>query len=531
MSAQAAAAAEPAPPSRPRAALARLEALFDRAFTPAHNPWRQLGALCFFFLWVTLASGAYVYAFSETGVERAYRSVEYLTREQWYLGGIARSLHRYAADAFVLVMAAHLGREWIAGRYRGFRWFSWVTGVPLVWLALLSGVVGFWLVWDKLAQFAAAASAELLDALPLFSEPLVRNFLTDGDITDRFFTLAMFLHLGVPLALVLAAWLHLHRISRPAVHPTRPLAVGSLLALLALSLLQPVTSHEAANLATVPRELGLDWFYLFPLPLVYAWSPLAVWLAAGGATLALLLLPWARREARARAPVAEVSLDYCNGCGRCYQDCPYAAVVLRPRSDARRAPREAVVLADLCAGCGICAGACPSSTPFQQAAAITTGIDMPQLRITRLREQLEAAAGALTGPARIMIFGCDLAVPVEKLRSPGTAAFSLLCIGQLPPSFVEYALRSGADGVLITGCAEGDCAYRLGNRWTEERLRGAREPHLRRSVPQARWRVRWAGPGDAAALERDLAGFRAELAALGAARLPPPRRRVRVPGG
>ena len=111
------------------------------------------------------------------------------------------------------------------------------------------------------------------------------------------------------------------------------------------------------------------------------------------------------------------------------------------------------------------------------------------------------------------------------------AAFSLLCIGQLPPSFVENALRSGADGVLITDCAEGDCAFRLGNRWTEERLHGLREPHLRRNVPAVRWRVRWAGPRDVAALQRELADFRAELAASGASRLPAPRRRTQAKGG
>ena len=53
--------------------------------------------------------------------------------------------------------------------------------------------------------------------------------------------------------------------------------------------------------------------------------------------------------------------------------------------------------------------------------------------------------------------------------------------GQLPPAFVEYALRNGADGVVVTGCHEGDCAYRLGGAWTDQRLAGEREPHLRRN--------------------------------------------------
>jgi coenzyme F420-reducing hydrogenase delta subunit len=88
----------------------------------------------------------------------------------------------------------------------------------------------------------------------------------------------------------------------------------------------------------------------------------------------------------------------------------------------------------------------------------------------------------------------------------------------LPPAFVEYALRNGADGVLVTGCRDGDCAYRLGNRWTEERLDARREPHLRKSVPRERIRVAWHGTYDGAALARTLADFRAALRSLGANR-------------
>ncbi len=497
--------------------LQAVEALFDRAFTPAHNPWRHLGALAFFFFWVVVVSGIYLYAFSESGMERAYRSVERLTREQWYLGGVVRSLHRYGSDAFMIAMVLHLTKEWIAGRYHGFRWFSWVTGVPLIALALASGVVGFWLVWDRLGQFAALATAEWLDVLPLFSEPLARNFLTPGAVTDRFFTLATFLHLGLPLGLLLLAWVHVQRISRPVVHPPRLLALGTLTALLALALLKPVTSQAPADLATVPAQLRFDWFYLFPFPAVYAWSPAGVWILGGAIMFLLLLLPLLPHPPR--APVAQVSLANCNGCGRCREDCPYAAVVLQPRSDGRRAPREAVVLPELCAGCGICAGACPSSTPFRRAAPLVTGIDMPQLPIGVLRAQLETGVAALKGQPRVVVFGCDWGADVERLRGPGTAALRLLCAGMLPPSFIEYALRGGADGVLVTGCRDGDCAFRLGNRWTEERLCGQREPHLRRNVPAERLRIYWASRQDLPRLADELERFRAHLAAL-----PRPRR-------
>jgi len=74
--------------------------------------------------------------------------------------------------------------------------------------------------------------------------------------------------------------------------------------------------------------------------------------------------------------------------------------------------------------------------------------------------------------------------------------YPLLCTGQLPPSFVEYALRDGAAGVVVATCREGGCEFRLGQRWTAERLAGQREPHLRQHVPAERVELVAAGPGD-----------------------------------
>src|SRR4029453_2179924 len=115
-----------------------------------------------------------------------------------------------------------------------------------------------------------------------------------------------------------------------------------------------------------------------------------------------------------------------------------------------------------------------------------SGIDMPQLPIGQLRAKLKAQIARLRGDVKIVVFGCDRAVDVRTLQGPDPATLSLLCSGQLPPSFVEYALRHGAQGVLITGCGECDCAFRFGNDWTEQRLASEREPHLRRNVPRQR---------------------------------------------
>lgn len=492
-----------------------LERLFDRPFGGALNPWRHLGALGFMCLWLLMLSGFYLYAVIDTSVEGAYRSIHWLTRQQWYLGGLLRSLHRYAADAFIVITLLHLLREWLLGRYHGFRRFSWLTGVPLVWFAFLSGIGGFWLNWDQLGQFSAIATAELLDNLPIFASSLSRNFLTGAAVSDRLFSLLVFIHIGVPLLMIFGLWFHVQRINRAAVFPPRALGLGTLAMLLLLALVRPVASQGAVDLARVPDVLALDWFYLFLHPLMYASSPAAVWALLAGVTLILFGLPFLPKPRNeATSPVAEVHPDYCNGCRRCFVDCPYAAIMMVPHPDGKAGKQLAAVDPQRCASCGICAGACPSSTPFRRIDDLITGIDMPQLPLDVVRRKLERELAALKGECKIVVFGCQHGVGIDQLNSEQVATISLICSGMLPPSFVEYALRGGAAGVLVTGCRQAGCAFRLGNCWTEERLNGAREPHLRMGVDSRRVHIAWRDPGDELELHGVLAEFRQRLAAI-----------------
>jgi coenzyme F420-reducing hydrogenase delta subunit/ferredoxin len=188
----------------------------------------------------------------------------------------------------------------------------------------------------------------------------------------------------------------------------------------------------------------------------------------------------------------------------------------------------AIVDSALCASCGICAGSCPSSTPFRSQETLATGIDMPQMPVDALRAQLEDRIAALSGDVRIMVFGCDHGAPLQSLESTDTATMSLICAGMLPPSFVEYALRTGADGVMVASCRHGGCEYRLGERWTIERLTRQREPQLRGKVPSERLAAAFVSANDEKALVDAVSKFRSRLRALPAAgkELPPYLRRT-----
>jgi coenzyme F420-reducing hydrogenase delta subunit/ferredoxin len=476
------------------------------------NPLYCLGALGFHFFWVVVVSGLYIYAFYRTGIELSYPSVEYLTHEQWYLGGVMRSLHRYASDALVVVMVLHLLREFILGRYRGARWFAWTTGVLLIWLIFAAGINGYWMVWDKLAQYSVVATMQWFDWLPIFSEPLSQSFISQEVLNDRFFSLISFAHVTVPLIILFLLWVHIMRISNPVVNPRRALVLGMLLTLLILALVKPALSQGPADMGVEPGNLSIDWFYLYIYPLLDIWPAGWVWALAIGLTMLLSALPWLPTRHK-QIPVAEVSLKNCSGCRLCVADCPYEAVVMRPRSDGMHFLQEAVVMQERCVSCGICVGACPSSNPFRSETGYVSGIEMPSLPIAGLRHAMMNDLAKLKGDARIMVFGCDNAANIKQLCSESVAVLSLPCIAMLPASFIEYALHEHrVDGVLVTGCREGDCYHRLGDVWTEQRLIAEREPRLRSRAERERIRLCWASSADLEKLTMELESFRSSLA-------------------
>ena len=450
--------------SAAEAAFVALERLLDRPFGARANPLRHLGALGYLLFWILAATGIVLYIRFDTSTQGAYQSIEDL---EWWFGGLLRSVHRYSADGLAIVVALHLAREAAAGRFRGFRAFSWISGLPALWLLYASGIVGYWLVWDTRAQFSALATAEWFEALPFAAGLVTRNFLGAEPVIDRLFSLFVFLHIGLPLALLAAMWVHVQRLGRPHTTAAPLLRTGIVAALLALAFIEPALSHPRWSAGLSPAAIGLDWFLLFPHPLMYATSPQGLWWLLGGATLGLAALPWLMR---APAPAAaRVHEENCNGCGRCIADCPYQAVLMNSLGTAE-------VIAQRCAACGVCTGACPSSTPFRSARELVSGIDLPDTTVHALRERLDSTLAGSPGEVR---FRCEHGAPLA-------GAIELRCLAMLPPSFIEYALRKGAQRVRVAGCREGECAWRLGDEIAAERIAALREPRLRPTVHSER---------------------------------------------
>jgi ferredoxin len=492
-----------------RRLLARTDAGLNRLYGWRWNPFYHSGALVVALLAVLLVTGVYLLLFYRVGAP--WESTARITEQAW-AGRWIRGLHRFASDAALVAIAVHAFRMFVQGRSWGARAIAWVSGVVLLSVFLLAAWTGYVMVWDVQAQVLAVEGARLLDALPLWSEPIGRAFVGERPIPPAFFFLNLFLHVALPIGMALVLWLHVVKIARPVLWPARRVLVAVVGLLLAASVLWPVGMEPRADLLRLPDRAAFDVFFS-------AWIPLTRALPAGVALvlvaalgLALAAVPWWTRPRRERRPAASrVEERLCTGCEQCVADCPYEAITMVPRAEGR-AGTVAQVDPGLCVSCGICAGSC---APMGVGPPGRSGRD----QLGRLRTFLEREPATAGG---VLVIACSRGAGGVAAQGAvdGAPVLGVDCVGSLHTSVVEGALRGGAAGVLLVACPATDCWNREGARWLEERLFHGREAELQARVDRRRVRLAHAAEAERGVVAAELAAFRASLPEAGAEAVP-----------
>lgn len=100
---------------------------------------------------------------------------------------------------------------------------------------------------------------------------------------------------------------------------------------------------------------------------------------------------------------------------------------------------------------------------------------------------------------QVLALVCERSVPLDELMNAESRlteaqhvyVIRFPCSGMIKPSLAQLALEEGWDGVIVVGCAVGDCHFREGNLWARERFRGDRAPNKFRRMDQARVALFW----------------------------------------
>ncbi len=206
----------------------------------------------------------------------------------------------------------------------------------------------------------------------------------------------VYMHIAVPLLMLLFMWVHIQRHAHARVNPPRALARRG--ARGARRTLAGRAGHEPGaggpGSRAVRRRPRLVLSHGVPAARHRGAAARSGqrWSAAACSSRLLPWLPPLRK-----APPAVVNLENCNGCGRCFADCPFGAITMVGRTDGAEFDQEARVDADMCMSCGICVGACPTATPFRRASALVPGIELPADPIAGLRDQVRRRDGEAAG--------------------------------------------------------------------------------------------------------------------------------------
>jgi ferredoxin len=459
-----------------RAGLDFFDILFDRIYSSKYNPLYQSGVLAIGLLLILLATGLYTFLFYQTGAP--YESVLNMHNNFW-LGRWIRSLHRYSGDLLMIAVAVHFTRMFLQGKTWGPRVLAWVTGVALMGILLFCGWTGLILVWDVQGQLVAFEGARILDVLPLFPEPIARAFISNEALPSSFFFINLFIHVAIPLGLVFMIWLHVLKVPRVKILPSKPLFWGCTFSLIVLSLAWPVEMLPEANLENIPGRIPINWFFNFWLPLIQDRSPTTAFVFWIGFAIFAFSIPWWWRPKAKDVPQpSSVNERLCQACDQCYEDCPFDAITMVPRSYGEGSELVARVAPDKCVSCGICSGSC---RPMTIGPSPRTARDL--LRDVRaFSELVDIEKG------KCVVVSCRNNAKTRELleKQEGVVPFYVECVGSFHLASTASLIKRGARGVFFWSCPPRNCHFREGVKWFGERLYNDRELELPKYVDRRR---------------------------------------------
>jgi len=151
--------------------------------------------------------------YNPSGAE-AYASIQRLDQAV-PLGGLLRSVHKWAANLMVVMVLLHMIRVFITGSYKNPRELTWIAGTLLFVMTLAFGFTGYLLPWDQKAYWATVVGTNMLGSVPFFG-PHLTAFVRGGtEVTGqtllRFYSMHM---LWFPVLSALFLWVHFHMIRR-----------------------------------------------------------------------------------------------------------------------------------------------------------------------------------------------------------------------------------------------------------------------------------------------------------------------------
>ena len=217
-----------------------------------------LGVLTLHMFIILCVTGVLLMFYYVPSPDEAYQRMQDLNGAVFF-GRFLRNVHRWAAEAMVVLVVLHMMRVFLTGSHKRPREFNWVLGVLMLLVTLGLSFTGYLLPWDQLAFWAITVGTAIADYAPLIGED-IRFLLLGGEEVGGEALLRFYvLHVAVLPAIlfVLMGW-HFWRIRKDGgiAHPPGTADKGT----------TPVSPEERPDFERFPKTEGKTYGLMAVIP-------------------------------------------------------------------------------------------------------------------------------------------------------------------------------------------------------------------------------------------------------------------------
>jgi quinol-cytochrome oxidoreductase complex cytochrome b subunit len=173
-----------------------------------------LGGMAVLLVVIQILTGLLLKFHYEPSPENAYNSILNL-QSGLLFGKMLRNIHHWSAILLLWVTFLHMLRVLFTGAYRKPRHATWIFGMVLLILVILSNFTGYLLPWDQLSYWAVTISTNLLEYIPVIGHSIKLSLLGGQEVDRATLTNFFNLHTGIlPLLMIVLMVYHFWRIRK-----------------------------------------------------------------------------------------------------------------------------------------------------------------------------------------------------------------------------------------------------------------------------------------------------------------------------
>jgi len=251
--------------------------IFDETLEPKHkkNPLYYMGSLMYITLVIQILVGSILATQYIPTIDSAYKSVTFITESwKWFgfpIGLWLRGIHRYTADALIILAMLRFLRFYFTADYKKPNELSWINTIIFAIITTVFGFSGYVLPMDQRGYWPTTIGTSMptaIDYIPFVGNLKLGSFIQfiarGGTVLNQNTFLRFYaLHYILPILIWLAAEAYFYfsrkrRLNLPAI----AVVVFSFLVLV-LNYFIPAASEAPATPESPPEHILPDWYFLF----------------------------------------------------------------------------------------------------------------------------------------------------------------------------------------------------------------------------------------------------------------------------